>query len=217
MSPPWGTGRDALYGDWPGRGGEWPVGICGWYTTATQVVWKLFFPICSWEGGAVVKHKKNREIFSFISEATECQVSLDICCPSWCFTAAAVVSKKMKEATEPVHIHRKPYRIDERQLIPWQVSGLTEDPIHLREVLNTRSVAAEEPQWHQLTNELYWPGRKKAVGIVLLPSPVQQNISSGRLCYCYLHQATCRSLTTPCGLWANTTRWAGRSTPHGSA
>ncbi|OPJ69725.1 hypothetical protein AV530_012705 [Patagioenas fasciata monilis] len=31
-------------------------------------------------------------------------------------------------------------------------------------------------------------------------------LGTGRLCYCYLHQVTCRSLTTPCGLWANTAR-----------
>lgn len=121
------------------------------YTGCVETVFSHLF-LRRWSGGET---PKSREIFSFISEAAECQVSLDIWCPSWCFTAAAVVSRKMKEVTEPVHIHRKSYRIDERQLIPWQPSGLTEDPIHLREVLNTRSVAAEEPQWHQLTNELY--------------------------------------------------------------
>lgn len=59
MSPPWGTGRAILCGDRPGRGGERPGEICGWCTKA--LCWKLFFPICSWEGGAVVKHKKQRD------------------------------------------------------------------------------------------------------------------------------------------------------------
>lgn len=49
-------------------------------------------------------------------------------------------------------------------------------------------------------------GRKVAVGIVLLPSPVQQNICSGRLSCCYLNQVTCRSLITLCDLRVTTRR-----------
>lgn len=71
-------------------------------------------------------------------------------------------------------------------------------PTHLRRVFDTKSAALQEPQWHELANELWWLDRKKAVDIVLLPSPVQQNICWGRL--------RCFYLVTLCGLRATTTK-----------
>lgn len=66
-----------------------------------------------------------------------------------------------------------------------------------------------QPQWHELANELWRLNRRKAVDIVLLPSPVQQNICWGRL--------RCFHLVTLCGLWATTTKQAKGRPPHGSA
>lgn len=111
--------------------------------------------------------------------------------------------------TEPTQIHRKPYRRDRIPLLTWQLPVSTADPPPTSQMcFQCKICGFTQPQWHKLANELWRLDRRKAVDIVLLPSPVQQNICWGRLC--------CFHLITLCGLWATTMRQAKGRPPHGS-
>jgi len=92
MSPPWGTGRVALCRGRPGRSGEWPGEICGWCTKAALVVLETVFSHLFLRRWSTCKTQK-AERSSQSSVKQECQVTLGVQCPSWCFTAAAAVSR----------------------------------------------------------------------------------------------------------------------------
>lgn len=94
MSPAWGTGRTTLHGGTPGRGGEPPAEIWETCSKAMPAVLEIVFFYLFLISRAVVKCKKLER--SFHTAVIHEESSLDVQRLSWCFTAAAVVTRKIQ-------------------------------------------------------------------------------------------------------------------------